>query len=121
LDQAIPLLREGLALQPVGHPDRPSSLLSLANGLSIRFDHRGNREDLDESRQNLRCALTLLTQHDPRRLKVHTSLATVYLSFHRSGLDSTGPGEDNDSLNAAMHHFKTAANVVLGSMLGSPC
>jgi CHAT domain-containing protein len=59
-----------------------------------------------------------LTPHDPRRLIVHRSLATVYLSFHRSGLDGTGsPGEDNDSLNVAMHHFKKAANVVAGGLL----
>ncbi|KAG2747171.1 hypothetical protein P692DRAFT_201606729 [Suillus brevipes Sb2] len=117
LDQAIALTREALSLRPVGHPDRPSSLTNLADELSTRFDHRGSGEDLNESRQNLRCALTLLTQHDSRRLQVHISLATVYLSFHRSGLDGTGPGEDNDSLNAAMHHFKTAANVVPGGLL----
>jgi CHAT domain-containing protein len=56
-----------------------------------------------------------LTQHDPRRLTVHQSLATLYLSFHSSGLD--GPGEDTDSLNAAMHHFKAAANFVPGGLL----
>jgi CHAT domain-containing protein len=117
LDQAIVLVREALALRPVGHAERPSSLGNLANHLSTRFDHRGNAEDLNESRENLRCALTLLTQHDPRRLMVHRSLATVYLSFHRSGLDGTGgPGEDTD-LNVAMHHFKAAANFVPGGLL----
>ncbi|KIK32330.1 hypothetical protein CY34DRAFT_101755, partial [Suillus luteus UH-Slu-Lm8-n1] len=125
LDQAIALQREALAsrpvalaLHPVGHTDRSKSLNNLANQLSTRFDHRGNAEDLTESRENLRSALNLLTQHDPLRLTVHASLATVYLSFHRSGLDSTGPGEDTDSLNAAMHHFRTAANVVPGGLLG---
>jgi hypothetical protein len=58
-----------------------------------------------------------LTQHDPRRLKVHQSLATVYLSFHRSGLDGIGPGEDTNSLNAVMHHLKAAANIVPGGLL----
>ncbi|KAG1748813.1 CHAT domain-containing protein [Suillus occidentalis] len=117
LDQAIVLGREALALRPVGHAERPSSLGNLAIQLSTRFDHRGNAEDLNESRENLRCALTLLTQHDPRRLMVHRSLATVYLSFHRSGLDGTGgPGEDTD-LNVAMHHFKAAANFVPGGLL----
>ncbi|KAG2738703.1 hypothetical protein P692DRAFT_201873766, partial [Suillus brevipes Sb2] len=117
LDQAIALLREVLALHPVGHRERFKSLYNLANGLSTRFGHRGNAEDLNESRDNLRCALTLLTQHDPHRLMVHRSLATVHLSFHRSGLDSTGnPGVDTDSLNAAMHHFKAAANFVPGCL-----
>jgi hypothetical protein len=38
--------------------------------------------------------LALLTQHDPRRLPVHGTLAIVYMSFHRSGVDGTGsPGE----------------------------
>ncbi|KAG2742453.1 hypothetical protein P692DRAFT_20750443, partial [Suillus brevipes Sb2] len=125
LDQAIALAREALvlhpvalALRPVGHTDRSKSLNNLANRLSTRFDHRGNAEDLNESRENLRCALALLTQHDPRRLMVHRSLATVHLSFHHSGLDGTGcPGEDTDSLNAAMHHFKAAANFVHGGLL----
>jgi CHAT domain-containing protein/tetratricopeptide (TPR) repeat protein len=117
LDQAVILQREALALRPVGHTDRSSSLNNLANQLSTRFDHQGNGEDLSESRENLHCALTLLAQHDPRRLKVHRSLATIYLSFHRSRLDCTGPGEDTDSLNAAMHHFKAASNFVPGGLL----
>ncbi|KAG2751993.1 hypothetical protein P692DRAFT_201898931, partial [Suillus brevipes Sb2] len=92
LDQAIAitLQREALALRPVGHTDRSSSLNNLANQLSTRFDHQGNGEDLSESRENLHCALTLLAQHDPRRSNVHRSLATIYLSFHRSRLDCTG-------------------------------
>ncbi|KAG1799585.1 TPR-like protein [Suillus variegatus] len=117
LDQAIALQRDALALRPVGHTDRPSSLNNLATQLSTRFHHQHNREDLDESRENLSCALTLLTQHDPRRLLVHRSLANVYLSFHRSGLVDTGAGEDTDSLNAAMHHLEAAANVVSGGLL----
>jgi hypothetical protein len=102
---------------PVGHRDRSSLLHNLANELSTRFDHRGNAEDLNESRENLCCALTLLTQHDPRRSMIHESLASVYLSFHSSRLDGTGSGEDTDSLNAAMHHFKAAANFVPGGLL----
>ncbi|KIK39525.1 hypothetical protein CY34DRAFT_89051 [Suillus luteus UH-Slu-Lm8-n1] len=118
LEESIALHREALALRPVGHTDRPMSLNNLANGLSTRFDHRGDAEDLNESRENLRCALTLLTQHDPRRLMVHRSLATVYLSLHRSGLHVTGsPCEDTDSLNVAMHHFQAAANFAPGGLL----
>ncbi|KAG1765047.1 CHAT domain-containing protein [Suillus placidus] len=117
LDQAIALDREALALRPVSHPDRSMSLANLADKLSTRFEHQDNREDLDESRENLCRASTLLTQHDPRQLAVHGSLAKVYLSFHQSGLDGTGAGEDTDSLNAAMHHLKAAANVVSGGSL----
>ncbi|KAG2337380.1 hypothetical protein BDR05DRAFT_993055 [Suillus weaverae] len=117
LDQAIALDREALALRPVGHPDQSMSLANLADKLSTRFEHQNNREDLDESRENLCRASTLLTQHDPRQLAVHGSLAKVYLSFHQSGLDDTGAGEDTDSLNAAMHHLKAAANVVSGGSL----
>ncbi|KAG1774790.1 CHAT domain-containing protein [Suillus placidus] len=115
LDDAIALNREALALHPVGHPHRPISLQSLATTLSTCFEHRHNGQDLQESLENLRCALTLMTQHDPRQLIVHTSLATVYLLFHQSGLDGTG--EDTDSLNAAMHHLKAAANVVSAGLL----
>ncbi|KAG1778190.1 CHAT domain-containing protein [Suillus placidus] len=117
LDQAIALHREALALFPVGHTYRSMSLNNLATELSSRFEHRGNREDLDESRENLCCALTLLTQHNPRQLVVHGSLAKVYLSFHHSGLDGTGAGEDTDSLNAAMYNLKAAAIVVSGGTL----
>ncbi|KAG1842525.1 CHAT domain-containing protein [Suillus subalutaceus] len=117
LDQAIALYREALALCPVGHTDRSLSLNNLAGRLATRFEHRGNREDLNESRENLRCALTLLTQHDPRQSVVHHSLASVYLLFHRSGLDGTGAGKDTDSLNSAMHHLKATANVVSGGSL----
>ncbi|KAG1786712.1 uncharacterized protein HD556DRAFT_1505337 [Suillus plorans] len=117
LDEAIALDREALALRPVGHTDQSGSLNDLANILYSRFDHRGNREDPDESLENLRCALTLLTQHDPRQLLVHKALARVYLSFHLSGPDGTGAGEDTECLNVAMHHFKEAANVVSGGLL----
>ncbi|KAG1767652.1 CHAT domain-containing protein [Suillus occidentalis] len=118
LEESIALHREALALCPVGHTDWSMSLNNLANQLSTRFDHGGTIEDLNESRENLHCALNLLTQHDPRRLKVHTSLATVYLSLHRSGLHVTGsPCEDTDSLNVAMHNFQAAANFVPGGLL----
>ncbi|KAG1838378.1 CHAT domain-containing protein [Suillus subalutaceus] len=117
---AIALQREALALYPVSHTERYSSLNNLAHELCTRFEHQRNREDFDESRDNLRSALTLLTQYDPRQLVVHESLAGVHLSFHHSGLDGTGvgeEGEDNDSLNAVMYHLKAAANVVSGGSL----
>ncbi|KAG1805632.1 CHAT domain-containing protein [Suillus variegatus] len=117
LDHAIALHREALALCPVGHTNRPSSLHNLATQLCIRFEHQRNREDFDQSRENLRCALTLLTQHDPRRLPAYGTLAEVYLTFYRSGLDGACAGEDTDSLNAAMYHLKAAANVVSGGLL----
>ncbi|KAG2147833.1 CHAT domain-containing protein [Suillus bovinus] len=98
LDQAIALQREALTLCPVGHTDRSMSLYNLANRLSSRFGHRGNDEDLNESRENLLCALTLLTQHNPRQLMVHESIANVYLSFHHLELDGTGAGENTESL-----------------------
>ncbi|KAG2137426.1 CHAT domain-containing protein [Suillus bovinus] len=117
LDQAIALDTEALALRPVGHTDRSMSLTNLAIGLSSRFEHRRDREDLYKARENLRCALKLLSQHDPSRLSVHGSLASVYLSYHRSRLDDIGAGEDTDSLDVAMHHLKTAANIVSGGPL----
>ncbi|KAG1830980.1 hypothetical protein DFJ58DRAFT_736792 [Suillus subalutaceus] len=113
LDEAIALQREALALCPVGHTDQSASLNNLATQLSTR----GNAKDLNESRDNLRCALTLSMQHDSRQLQVHILLANVYLSFHQSGLDGTVPGEDTNNMNAAMHHFKAAVNVVLAGFL----
>ncbi|KAG1724862.1 CHAT domain-containing protein [Suillus lakei] len=114
LDRGIALHREALALCPVGHKDWSSSLCNLASQLSTRFEHRRNEGDLTESREHLCCALILLTQHDPRQLRVNSSLADVYLSFYRS---SPGPGEDTDSLDAAMYHLKAAANVVSAGLL----
>ncbi|KAG1724867.1 CHAT domain-containing protein [Suillus lakei] len=114
LDQAIALQREALVLRPVGHPDRSESLNNLATQLSTCFKHRCNEEDLNESREHFRCALTLLTQHHPRQVRVNTSLADVYLLFYRS---NPGPGQDTDSLDAAMHHLKAAANVVSAGLL----
>ncbi|KAG2340931.1 hypothetical protein BDR05DRAFT_991223 [Suillus weaverae] len=106
LDQAIAFHREALALRPVGRPDRSISLNNLENRLYTRFKHQDNREDLDESRENLYCALTLLTQHGPRQLAAHASLASVHLSLHQSGLDGTSAGKDT-----------AAANVVSGGSL----
>ncbi|KAG2151641.1 CHAT domain-containing protein [Suillus bovinus] len=117
LDRAIALHREALALCPIGHTDRLASLCNLANRLSSRFDCRGNDKDLDESREHLRYALTVLTEHHPLQLLVHRSLAKVYMSFHRSGLDDTVTGDDSDSLNAAMYHLKAAANVDSAGLL----
>ncbi|KAG2151666.1 CHAT domain-containing protein [Suillus bovinus] len=112
LNQAITLHREALALRPVGHTNRPSSLVNLANQLYTRFERQHNKEDFEESRENLHRALALLTQHDPRQLAVHRSLAQVYLSFNYLVLHGTGMGEYKDSLDTAMHHLKAAANVV---------
>ncbi|KAG2757723.1 hypothetical protein P692DRAFT_20867258 [Suillus brevipes Sb2] len=115
LREAIALSREALALRPVGHLCRPSSLHNLAATLCTSFEHQGHVGDLNESLENLHCALALLTQHDPRRLTIHHSLATVYLTFHQSGL--RGTGECVDNLNAAMDHLKEAAHVVSGGLL----
>ncbi|KAG1844498.1 CHAT domain-containing protein [Suillus subalutaceus] len=49
LEKAIAFYREALALQLVGHPDRPVSLNNLGSGLSTRFKHQGNDKDLDEA------------------------------------------------------------------------
>ncbi|KAG0697483.1 hypothetical protein DFH29DRAFT_1021985 [Suillus ampliporus] len=112
LGEAIAFNKKALSLRPVSNTDRSVSLHNLATSLSTRFERQGNAQDLNESLENLRCALALFTQHDPFQLSVHRSLATVYLLFHQSGLDSTG--EDADSLNAAMRHLKAAAKGCLG-------
>ncbi|KAG2151623.1 CHAT domain-containing protein [Suillus bovinus] len=117
LDQAISLYREALALWPVGHTYRFMSLNNLAAQLSTRFECQHNREDLDESRENLQCALTLLTQYDPHQLVIHESLAHVYVLLHVSGLGDTGASEDTDSLDSAIHHLRVAVNVVSGGLL----
>jgi hypothetical protein len=117
LDQAIALHREALALRPVSHTDWSKSLNNLAVQLCTHFDHQWNQEDFDKSRDNLCCALMLLTQYDPYQLTVHCSLAIVYRSFHDSVLDGTNAGKGDDSMNAVMHHLQAAANVVSAGLL----
>ncbi|KAG1880205.1 CHAT domain-containing protein [Suillus subluteus] len=124
LDEAIALHREVLTLCPVGHRDQSSSLGGLAVQLSARFDHQGNVEDLDEAITLQREALALCPVGHTDRSKealalcpVHISLANVYLSFHQSGLDGTVPGKDTNNMNAAMHHFKAAVNVIPAGFL----
>ncbi|OJA20570.1 hypothetical protein AZE42_09770 [Rhizopogon vesiculosus] len=117
LDEAILLYREALELRPVGHPDRPRSLHNLAIMLSARVEHRRNVQDLDEALANTLSALSLLTIHDPRQFYIRRSLAGIYMLCYESRLLSTG--EDIDSLNVAMGHYRACADFVSGGLLSS--
>ncbi|KAG2153595.1 CHAT domain-containing protein [Suillus bovinus] len=146
LDQPIALHREALALRPVGHPDRSISLSNLATELSSHFQHRGNEEDLDEvialhrealasrplthadrsmSLNNLAIELSSRFEHRgneedlDQAIALHReALALRPLSrADRSMITYNLAGDDRDSLNAAMHHFKAAANVFSGGLL----
>ncbi|KAG2152577.1 uncharacterized protein EDB93DRAFT_1249088 [Suillus bovinus] len=110
---------EGCAELPPGRSHRSVSLNTSALQLSTRFKHQHNGEDLDELQEILCCVLVLSTQHARRRSLVYKSLVTVYLIFHHSGLDRTSAGDDVDSLNTAVHHFKAAAYVVSESFATS--
>ncbi|KAG1739761.1 CHAT domain-containing protein [Suillus occidentalis] len=86
LDEAIARQREALALCPVSHIYRSSSLYNLAVLLSTRFGHRGNAEDLDEAIALHREALALRPVGHTLRSSSLTNLA-VRLSarFHHRG------------------------------------
>ncbi|KAG2123682.1 hypothetical protein BD769DRAFT_902863 [Suillus cothurnatus] len=115
LDETIKLCRETLSLCPVGHPARFMALYTFAGALIVRFKHGHNGEDLNNALENLRCALILSMQYDPRQPCLHQRLPDIYLLFHQSGLDGTG--EDTDNMNAAVHYIKAAANAVSGGLL----
>ncbi|KAG1870207.1 CHAT domain-containing protein [Suillus subalutaceus] len=85
---AIALQREALALLPVGHTDRSSSLSHLAIQLSIRFDHRGNGEDLDQAIELQREALVLCpVSHTVRSVSLSNLAARLFTRFHHRGND----------------------------------
>ncbi|KAG2080442.1 CHAT domain-containing protein [Suillus cothurnatus] len=119
LDEAIKLCRENTVFVPSWSPSSVHGIIYFAGALIVRFKHGHNGEDLNNALENLRCALTLSVQYDPRQLRVHQRLADIYLLFHQSGLDGTG--EDPDNMNAAMHHIKAAANAVSGGPSQMAC
>ncbi|KAG1819875.1 hypothetical protein DFJ58DRAFT_673309, partial [Suillus subalutaceus] len=68
--------------------NRSSSLGSLANGLSTRFDHRGNGEDLDEAIALHREALALLpVSHTDRSMSLNNLASQLSTCFHHRGND----------------------------------
>ncbi|KAG1853101.1 hypothetical protein F4604DRAFT_1933373 [Suillus subluteus] len=81
-----------LALHPVGHTDRSSSLNNLANRLFSRFSHRGNDEDLDQAITLQREALALHPVGHTDQSSSLNNLATQ-LSSHFS---HRGNNEDLD-------------------------
>ncbi|KAG1852962.1 CHAT domain-containing protein [Suillus tomentosus] len=140
LDEAIALQREVLALRLVGYTDWSTSLHNLAIQLSSRFNHRSNGEDLDEAIALQREALALLpVGHTGRSMSLNNLVNQLFshfalrgndedldeaIEFQREalalcpvGLDGTGAGKNTASLNAAMHHLETAANIVSGGLL----
>ncbi|KAG2153372.1 CHAT domain-containing protein [Suillus clintonianus] len=80
---AITVLREALALHPVGHPNRSASLISLAATFLTRFRHWGNDQDLDEAIVLEREALALRPVGHPERSlslnNVATTLTTCFM------------------------------------------
>ncbi|KAI6099232.1 heterokaryon incompatibility protein-domain-containing protein [Pisolithus croceorrhizus] len=61
LEQTVTIRRTALECTPPGHPDRPKSLVSLANSLHKRFQSQGDVGDLAEAAELSRAALVLLT------------------------------------------------------------
>ncbi|KAG2738274.1 hypothetical protein P692DRAFT_20882755 [Suillus brevipes Sb2] len=110
LDQAIALHREALALRPVGHTDRSSSLNNLASGLSTHFDHRGNAEDLDQAIALAREALALLpVGHTGRSNSLGNLAALLSTRF-----DHRGNAED---LNESRENLRCALTLANGKSL----
>ena len=121
--EGIVLVREALVLRPPGHPLRSSSLNSLANGLSTRYEQFGATEDLDEAIALDREAFHLRPQGHPARsgslnnLALHLSTRSEQLGtmedldeailLGREALDlcPQGHSDRSMSLDSLAHHL----------------
>jgi catechol 2,3-dioxygenase-like lactoylglutathione lyase family enzyme len=65
LEEAIIFYREALALHPIGHPDRSSSLSDLTKAVLARYKQLGRLEDLEEAITFYREVLTLCPLSHP--------------------------------------------------------
>ncbi|KAG1721771.1 CHAT domain-containing protein [Suillus paluster] len=101
-DEAMLLHREIMSFPTVRHADRSMALNNHGIRLYTHFEHQNNAKDLNESLESLHRALTLLTQHDPRQLTVHRSLASAYLIIHSSGLDGTDKDADTNVVSGGL-------------------
>ncbi|KAF9234300.1 CHAT domain-containing protein [Melanogaster broomeanus] len=95
LDKAIEHHRSALQLMPESHPDRPSSLSSLATSLQSRFEQRGDEKDLDEAIEHSQSALQLRPEGHPDRSYSLNNLANaLWTRFQQQG-----DGKDLDEAN----------------------
>ncbi len=82
LEEAISYHKESLALRPVGHPDRPTSLNNLASALQSRCDRLGGVADLDEAILYHTEALKLYPPTHPERLLTLSNLALALKTLY---------------------------------------
>ncbi|KAG1729051.1 hypothetical protein EDD22DRAFT_974044 [Suillus occidentalis] len=114
LDQAIVLAREALALRPVGHTDRSSSLNNLAVRLSTRFHRRGNAEDLDQAIALGREALALRpVGHTDRSSSLNILAVRLSTRFDHRG--------DAEDLDQAIALLREALALLLSVTQNGPC
>ncbi|PBK97702.1 TPR-like protein [Armillaria gallica] len=81
LDEMVQDYRQALSLNPLGHPDRPSSLTGLGDVLYVRFLQGGRQlQHLDESIKLHQEAIPLYDPEYPGLPDALSSLAVVYMA-----------------------------------------
>ena len=79
LEEAIICRRKALDLQPLGHPDRPSSLSDLAGVITIRFRHSRSSNDFLDAVKHCSEAKNILPSGDPYQSAIGSRLASILL------------------------------------------
>ncbi|EJD00495.1 uncharacterized protein FOMMEDRAFT_159198 [Fomitiporia mediterranea MF3/22] len=101
-DEAVSLLQEAVALEPVGQPHRPDTLNRLARCFLYRFKSLGQKDDLNKATSRARNALDLCPKDHPHCSELLRTLAeSLHIRFQKEH------GEGN--LEKSMYLFKRAA------------
>jgi tetratricopeptide (TPR) repeat protein len=101
LDETILLHRNALALRPVYHPERPSSLYNLANSLSDKFQQSDQRTDLDES-------ITLFNESLGAYVTGHPAACQTLANLGRTLVVAHSRTHESEYLEKAMTAFRDA-------------
>jgi len=86
LERAIISYRRALAAQPIGHPNRPMSLINLADTVLTRFEQLGRLEDINAAVAYNREALALCPRgHQDHRLFLNNSAVALHTRYNQTG------------------------------------
>jgi len=125
LEQKITSYRKALTVQPLGHPDRDSSLGDLADAVLTRYRQSGRVEDLKDSITYNSEALTLRPRghpdHSTSLINLALAVLTRYqqsgkmedlnnvITYNREALDICPPGHQHHPL--ALNNLAVAVSV----------
>jgi hypothetical protein len=112
---AVAAYEEGLALTPIGHPDRPGALSNLANALLGRHRAGASAADLDRAVGLLREAVRVPSE-EPDRCRYLTNLGAVH--EERAKFRATDPRSMARERERALAAYATAAGTRTAPTLG---